>query len=112
MEFCKCGKIARPRQRTCTRCHRKNTTEQRARSKLIQADLLAFVNRHLLAFDPVTARLFEERISTRFVEVLTGNGVVAYRGVPVGFLPDDKVMVWHDATLHTFDLTQLKNYGP
>jgi hypothetical protein len=62
--------------------------------------------------DPDTRQHFEDRIDTHLVEVLTSGTDPSYIALPVGFLPDDVVIVADQSGhIKQVKLDQIINYG-
>lgn len=63
--------------------------------------------------DPLTFAKFELKISTVLVEVMPSELELGYQGLPIGWLPDDYVVVARaiGGQVNIVPLSQIKNYG-
>lgn len=110
---CSCGNPARPNQRTCAECHRANERTRRdVRCKEL-AQFKAWHSDRNLYVDKLTKQHFDLHIWTSFVEVLTYPPELDYIALPIGYLPGDEIVIWHDGIINIVQLKQLRNlkYG-
>ena len=108
---CKCGGQRRSGQRDCAACHR--AAAKRRYDRLVELDTRLWLIRAegVWANDPFTRERFERFINTYEVLVVSTGTAPDYVGVPVGFLPDDEIVVAAVSSFARVHLKQLRNYG-
>jgi hypothetical protein len=82
-------------------------------NRLVLEQALAALNAKIFIRDQYTFQRFRLVINTSFVRVLTLPPVPEYIGLPIGFLPDNEVIVWNVTTeaINIVKLNQLANHG-
>jgi hypothetical protein len=94
--YCRCGNLARPRQRNCAACNRASVRRS-ATKKKAAFNRLEQVLRNLTIENSATRREYESRFQTRAVITIAKDDEgVEIAGFVVGFLPDRMLKVLDD----------------
>jgi hypothetical protein len=110
MKKCKCGEDARKNKSDCLACHRIDSKSRRAAQKAAFEGAMAKIDDGIFHRDPITIQHFQMRINTFCVVVLKEPSASNYTGIPIGFLPEDQVMVWQKGNIiEIVKLDQLAN---
>ena len=111
---CKCGGTRRRGRHDCLKCHCaavKASNKAKLASYRSNAEL---VESWIFNKDRYTCQRFLAKIETYHVLVFTDPPEPEYVGIPIGFLPDDEVIVWHvpDRAISIVNLKKLIGHGP
>ena len=111
MKNCKCGKPARPGANDCAECHSRREKIYRGHRRGLLKILTDVVNSKIIHRDPETFKRFEGWVHTHTVRVITPDPALHYVGIPLGFLPGDDIVVWHDGKTDLVKLNNLRSFG-
>ena len=106
---CKCGNDRRKNKSDCLACHREESRKYRVDQRRQINEAIARLDEKLIYVDQNTKQHFDLRIDTVFVEVLTAPPDLDYIALPIGFLTDDRIVVWDDGKINIVTLNQLRS---